>query len=77
MRIFEYPKSMKLTIKLSVFFMLIIVFSLLDSCKKNCYHCKEWSSQAQANGRLPRTEDTCDPSRMQYLRNNNYNCDSN
>jgi hypothetical protein len=63
---------MKFLLKAYIFFMLVITLSLLDSCKK-CYHCKEYSFQAQ--GQFRYEEDTCDKSRVEYLRSHNYYCD--
>ena len=65
---------MKIILKISIFFMLIIVCSLHDSCKKQCYYCREWSSQT-GGARLRNEEYTCSARRAQYLRNHYYYCE--
>ncbi len=65
---------MKIILKISTFFILIIVSSLLDSCKKQCYYCREFSSSS-GGGRFRYEENTCSASRVQYLRDHYYYCE--
>ena len=61
---------MKSILRISIFFMFIVVFSLLDSCKKSCYHCEKIVKDV-----TPWQEDTCSPKRVEYLKSQFWWCD--